>query len=260
MAKRHINKVFVPEKRKLYLWDMDYQKLLAHGNDYFLPNLSIDLVIIGYEEDDLKCLLLKFGDKWLVPGGYVKIEESVDESVKRILEERTSLEDPHLKFLSVFGNHDREFSEEFKAFFKKSGMTWNKDYWFNNRFVTLAYYSLVNIEHTHPQVDDFFSDYAWFSFDDLPDMWMDHKSIVLKARNRLKEDAKHEVVVHNLLSKAFTMPELHQLYQSILEKKLDRSRFQKKMLSLGVFERLPELKKESRGRNPYQYRQKMDGA
>ena len=233
---------------------MDHKELLAHGKDIFLPNLSIDLVIIGYQDKDLKCLLLQFGDKWLLPGGYIRVDESVDNAVKRILEDRTGLEDPHLKFLSVFGNRDREFSEEFKDFFKKSGWTWNEDYWFNDRFVTLAYYSLVNFENTHPNISDFFEGFSWFSFDELPEMWMDHKSIVQTARNRLKEDIKQELMVYNLLSEEFTMPELHQLYQSILEKKLDRSRFQKKMLSSGRFERLPKLVKESRGRNPYQYR------
>ncbi|MEM9685717.1 MAG: NUDIX domain-containing protein [Bacteroidota bacterium] len=237
---------------------MDYKELLAHGNDYFLPNLSIDLVIIGYKDNDLKCLLLQFGNKWLLPGGYIKIDESVDSAVRRILEDRTGLEAPHLKFLSVFGHSNREFSEEFKKFFKKSGLTWDKNYWFNNRFVTLAYYSLINIANTYPNISDFFEGFSWFSFEKLPKMWMDHKSIALKARTRLKEDMEQELVVCNLLPKEFTMPELHQLHQSILEKKLDRSRFQKKMLASGMFERLPIVKNESRGRNPYQYRLKKD--
>ena len=133
---------------------------------------------------------------------------------------------------------------------------WEKDYWFNNRFVTLAYFSLVNIESTHPQISDLYEGFAWYNFDELPETWMDHKSILLEARRRLKEDIQQELVVYNLLPQEFTMPELHQLYQSILEKKIDRSRFQKQMLASGRFERLPKLNNESRGRNPYQYRLK----
>jgi hypothetical protein len=158
-----------------------------------------------------------------------------------------------MKFLSVFGDKDRQFSEEYRKFFEKAGIPWDKDYWFNNRFVTLAYYSLVNIECTHPAVGRFDEAFAWFDFDDLPDMWMDHKSIVLAARNRLKEDIKQESVAYNLLPDQFTMPELHQLHQAILEEKLDRSRFQKKMLATGMFERLPKLQKDSPGSNPYLY-------
>ena len=81
---------------------MDIKEFLENGSKSFLPNLSIDLVIIGYEAHKLKCLLLQIGDKWLLPGGYVRVDESVDESVNRVLKERTALEDPHFKFLSVF--------------------------------------------------------------------------------------------------------------------------------------------------------------
>jgi len=237
---------------------MDLKEFLERGGDYHLSNLSIDLVIIGYKEDELKCLLLQIGEKWLLPGGYIGIDESVPDAAKRILKERTSLEDPHLKFLSVFGDKNRQFIEEWRGFCEKSGLPWKSDYWLNNRFVTLAYYTLVNIENTLPVIGEYDEAFSWFSIDTLPDMWMDHKSIVNEARNRLKADIMHEQVTYNLLPDHFTMPELHELHQTILEKKLDRSRFQKKMLSSGMFERLPKRQKESPGRNPYQYRIKKD--
>lgn len=237
---------------------MDLREFLERGGDHFLPNLSIDLVIIGYQDGELKCLLLQIGDKWLLPGGHIRTDESVEDAVIRVLKDRTGLEDPHLKFFSVVGNKDRRFSKEFKEFFERSGLTWRDDYWLNTRFVTLAYYSLVNIENTHPVVRNFDEAFSWFNFDDLPQMWMDHKSIVLEARRRLKEDVKQEPVSYNLLPKPFTMPELHQLHQTILEEKLDRSRFQKKMLASGMFERLPKRRDKSPGRNPYQYTLKRE--
>ena len=89
-------------------------------------------------------------------------------------------------------------------------------------------------------------------------MWLDHRAILDKARSRLKEDCKQIPVSYNLLSEEFTMPELHRLHQTILEEKLDRSRFQKKMLATDMFERLPKFKTESRGSNPYKYRLKQD--
>ncbi|MEM6631594.1 MAG: NUDIX domain-containing protein [Bacteroidota bacterium] len=236
---------------------MDFREYLEKGSDHFLPNLSIDLVIIGYRDRELKCLLLKIGDRWLLPGGHIRIDESVVEAVSRILKDRTALENPHMSFLSVFGNEDRHFSEEFQAAFENLGIAWKKDYWINKRFVTLAYYSLVDIENTYPEVKAFDEAFAWFSFDDLPEMWMDHKTIAQKARDRLKQDVKKELVVHNLLPIEFTMPELHRLYQAILEEKLDRSRFQKKMLSTGAFERMPEQHRKAPGRNPYRYRIKQ---
>lgn len=237
---------------------MDVKDFYEYGQQYFLPNLSIDIVIIGYEQGQLKCLLLKMGEKWLLPGGYIPFNQSVDEAVKNILEERTGLTDPHVKFLSVFGDKDRTFKEEWPSFLEKAGLEWREDLWFNTRFVTLAYYSLVDIQHTHPVVKNFDEAFGWFSFEDLPEIWMDHRKIVLEARNRLKEDIRQEQVSYNLLPDPFTMPDLHQLHQTILEEKIDRSRFQKKMISTGLFKRLPKVQNESPGRNPYQYTVKED--
>lgn len=236
---------------------MELKKFLEEGAEFFLPNLSIDLVIIAYHETRLKCLLLRVEDKWMLPGGYIRFDESVDEAVKRNMKERTALEDPHIRFLSVFGKRDRQFSEDFKHAFEKKGLSWDKGYWINHRFVTLAYYSLVNIEKTQPAISDFDEEFAWVSFDSLPEMWLDHEEIALEARKLLKHDIRQQYTTYNLLPEHFTMPELHRLHEKILEEKLDRSRFQKKMLSTGLFERLPKLQKESPGRNPYQYRLKM---
>ena len=233
---------------------MDLKKFLEKGNEFVLPNLSIDIVIIGYRAEELKCLLLQIDDKWLLPGGFILNDESVENAVKRVLKERTSLQDTHFKFLEVFGDKDRRFKQMWKEFYKKSGLSWTDDCWLNSRFITLAYYALVNIEKTFPALNETDQAFAWFSFNDLPNMWMDHKSIALTARNRLKEDMKQEQITFNLLPDEFTMPELHQLHQTILEENLDRSRFQKKMLSTNLFERLPEQRKDSPGRNPYHYR------
>lgn len=235
---------------------MDVKDIIQNGANYFLPHLSIDLVIIGYEQERLKCLLLKLGDKWVLPGGYIGREESVDEAAINILRSRTGLEYAHLKFLSVFGSKDRQLGDNLKRFVQQIGIPWNKDYFINQRFVTLAYYSLIEIGNTHPVPGEFDEAIGWFSFDDLPDMWLDHGDIVAAARERLKQDIKHEHVTYNLLPEVFTMPQLHALHQAILEEKLDRSRFQKKMISSGIFERLPQLKKETPGRNPYLYKLK----
>jgi len=235
---------------------MNFKKFIEEGDRQFLPNLSVDMVIIGYGRNSLKCLLLKVADKWMLPGGFIDKEESVEESAQKILKERAGLENAYLKFLSVFGGSDREFKNVWKEYLEKEGVEWKEDYWFNNRFVTLAYYSLVNMEETHPEVGLLDEAFGWFDFDDLPEMWMDHKSIVQTARLNLKKDALREQMTYNLLPKEFTMPELHRLHQVILQEKIDRSRFQKKMIASGMFERLPKLQKSTPGRNPYQYRAK----
>ncbi len=232
---------------------MDYREFLERGGEYYLPNLSVDVVIIGYEEGELKCLLLQIGEKWLLPGGYVGRSESVDDAAVRILKERTGLGDPHLKFLSVFGHAERNFHTEWKEFLEKTGQPWREDYWFNTRFVSLAYYSLVKIGELHPVPGAFDQAVAWVPFRELPTMWMDHKAIALQARDHLREDVRHEQISHMLLPSPFTMPELHRLHETILQEKIDRSRFQKKMLASGRYKRLPRLQKDAPGRNPYQY-------
>lgn len=237
---------------------MDPKDIPKRGFEIYLSNLSIDLVIVGYDEGDLKCLLLRAGDKWLLPGGYVQKDESVDSAVRRALKQRTTLVDPYFKFLAVFGKKDRHFGQEFKTSFKKAGIPWDESYWINDRFVTLSYYSLVNMAETHPSISGFDEEFGWFDFDDLPSMWMDHKEIALTARAQLKKDIDFDLLTPNLLPSQFTMPELHRLHEVIRGEHLDRSRFQKRMLATGQLERLSKLKKDTRGSNPYQYQVKKD--
>ena len=239
-----------------YFCRMDTRELLENGNQYFLPNLSIDIVIIGYKDNKLYSLLLKTGEKWLLPGSYIKNDESVEEAAINILETRTGCKDAYLKFLAVYGDKDRQFKAMMKEIFFGIGMEWEEGYWINKRFVSLTYYSLVNIENTHPKLRDFDEAFDWFDFQDLPDMWLDHKDITITALNQLRIDIQHEHNAYNLLPEVFTMPELYQLHQTILGKEIDRSRFQKRILATGLFERLPKLYKKSPGRNPFQYRVK----
>lgn len=235
---------------------MKLKKIIEEGSKHFLPNLSVDLVIIGFKEGILKCLLLKVGEKWVLPGGHIRMNESVDAAVIRTLKERTSLEKPHFKFLRVFGDHNRNFAKEFKEYFDDAGLEWNDKHWLAQRFVTLAYYSLVDMDNMTPTPGEFDEAVAWFDFEQLPEIALDHKNIILEARNRLKQDIQREQLTYNLLPTHFTMPELHQLHETILSEKLDRSRFQKKMLATGTFERLSKRQSDTPGSNPYQYRLK----
>ena len=233
---------------------MDIREFLENGDRHYLPNLSIDIVVIGYEDNTLKCLLLKVGNRWVLPGGHIQRDESVDHAALRILKERTALEKPHLNFLSVFGDKDRSFGTQFREFAHDKGIPWSDEFWLNSRFVTLSHYSLVDIRETFPSAGSHDEEIGWFGFDELPEMWLDHGEIIAEARKRMKQDLKGGQTSHQLLPDRFTMPELHQLHQCILEEELDRSRFQKKMLASGKFERLPKLRKGTPGRNPFLYR------
>ena len=101
-----------------YFCNMDFQEFITKGKKTYLPNLSVDMVIIAFHEEKLKCLLLQINNKWLLPGGYILRTESVEEATVRILRERTGLSDPHFKFLSVFGDPNRKFTKEWQDFLR----------------------------------------------------------------------------------------------------------------------------------------------
>ena len=236
---------------------MFMKKITEFQTANYIPQLSVDIVILGYEDEVIKCLLLRVKDKWMLPGGYIEQKQSVQAAAANVLELRTGLKNQHLRFLSVFGAENRHFENENQFFLENAQLNKIKIddiSWFEKRFVTLSHYALVDIQKTHPQVSFFDEEWQWFDLDNLPRMWMDHHDIVQTARERLKEDIQHEPVAYNLLPEPFTMPALHQLHQVILGTSVDRSRFQKSMLALDKFERLPKLKKDSPGRSPFLYR------
>lgn len=233
---------------------MDVKVFLEEGEQHFLPHLSVDIVILGYQKGILKVLLQKLNNKWCLPGGYVGFKETVADAAIRVLKERTGLQQSYLQLFEVFGDSNRSFSKEFEVILKKEGYTWHKDLWINKRFVTLAHYALVDIEAVFPNGGIFSLAYDWFAIEELPAMHMDHNAIVLTSKKQLQKDITVSPISIKLLPETFTMPELQKLHETILDKKLERSRFQKKMLSMEIFERLPKPKENAPRRKPYLYR------
>lgn len=220
----------------------------------YLPHLSVDVVIMAYDQGKLNVLVLKTGSNAMLPGGYIEKDEDVEAAAYRILANRTGVENAHLDFFDVFGSPHRVFSQLFKDFAEQSGKHWTPDLPINKRFISLGYYALVDITQATLKPGPIDDSVHWVNIRELPQMAMDHNTIVRRAHERLKADIQKNPIAHNLLPETFTMPELHQIHQCILGEAMDRSRFQKKMLSSGLFERLPERTTEARGRNPYLYR------
>ena len=239
-----------------YFCSMDIKAFLEEGHLHYLPHLSVDIVILGYQDGVLKVLLQKLDDRWCLPGGYVGNDETVNDAAIRVLEERTGLRQSYLQLFQVFGDANRSFAKQFKTLVEKEGYTWHKDLWINQRFVTLAHYALVDIATVFPNGGVFSLEHDWFSVEVLPAMHMDHEKIVKASKEQLKKDITVSHISFKLLPETFTMPELQKLHETILDKKLERSRFQKKMLSMEVFERLPKPKEDAPRRKPYLYRYK----
>jgi len=230
--------------------ETEFEEFLRQGGRIFLAHLSVDCVIFGFHGEDLKVLLLKWkdGGHWCLPGGFIKKEEAVDTAAIRILRDRTGLNDIFLKQFYTFGDPTRDRSKELIKIQAKSGD------WLSERFVTIGYYALVEFSKVNPQPDWLSEECKWHDIHKVPKLIYDHNAIVSKALEVLRFSLNDYPVGYNLLSEKFTMPELQSLYETILGKTLDRRNFQKKMLSIGILERLKERKTGGAHKAPYLYR------
>jgi ADP-ribose pyrophosphatase YjhB (NUDIX family) len=222
------------------------------GDQYFLPHLSIDCVIFGFHDNDLKILLLQWKDtkRWCLPGGFIAKGEHIDEAAVRILKDRTGLDNIYLQQFHTFGDPARIRG---KHAIKKP-LNGKKKSWIMERFVTVGYWALVEFSQVVPTPDEFSMDCKWWDINKMPELILDHNQIAEKALNSLRLNLNEYPVGRDLLPQKFTMPELQRLYETIFNKKLDRRNFQKKILSFGILERLKEQKKGGAHKAPFLYR------
>jgi ADP-ribose pyrophosphatase YjhB (NUDIX family) len=230
-------------------------ELIIGNKEVYLPSLSVDCVIFGFHENQLKVLLLKIKNakEWALPGGFILKNEAVSESAKRVLKERTGLTEIFLQQFDVFGEPKRSDANFHRKVLKKLGIEIGKNHWLFRRFVTIGYYALVEYSYVNARPDSFSDQCAWRDVNELPELMMDHGQILAKGLETLRRDLSYHPVGYNLLPEKFTMPELQKLYETILDKKLDRRNFQRKILSYGILKRLNEVKKGVAHKAPYLY-------
>ncbi len=233
------------------------KQLLIKGDELFLPGISVDCVIFGFHENSLKILLLDIADsnKWSVPGGFVLKNEDIDAAAYRVLKERTGLKDIFLQQFNVFGQPNRIEASAHKATFEQYGTKLSKDHWLLQRFVSAGYYALIDYTNFTVQNDSFNSVNAWIGIEHLSKLVFDHDHdrIVKKALESLRTQLAYQPIGKNLLPKKFTMPELQKLYETILNKPLDRRNFQRKMIGFGILNKLNETRKGGAHKAPYLY-------
>ena len=230
-------------------------ELLNAGEKSFLPSLSVDCVIFGFHENQLKVLLLKhrYLDMWSLPGGFVYRDEPTDAAAYRVLKERTGLNEIFLQQFHVFGEPDRSEKEFHLRDLKKDGINVNADHWILQRFVTIGYYALVEFSKVNPASDTISEKCVWWEIHKVPDLILDHRKILDTALATLRMQLNYQPIGYNLLPEKFTMPELLKLYETILDKKLDRRNFQRKILGFRIIRRLKETKKGVAHKAPYLY-------
>ncbi|GGC05286.1 NUDIX hydrolase [Dyadobacter sediminis] len=230
----------------------------------YIQQLSIDCVIFGYHEKQLKVLVPKLdfnGDFWAVPGGFVYQNEDIDAAANRILQERTGISEIYLEQFYVFGKAARnslEFIDKLISL-NPERLTGNglnrKEYdWFTRRFVSVGYYALVDINKVTPQKTDLDESINWYNIKELPGMIMDHNAIAAKALDALRLSLDEKLIAFNLLPETFTMKEVQELYETIFDKPFARNNFQKKILDLNVLERLDKKFTGAANKAPFLYR------
>lgn len=237
----------------LYLMDMNTRELkhfLFKGHHSFLQHVSVDCIIFGFHNNQLKVLLLKWKDQggWCIPGGFVKKDESLDDAAKRVLKERTGLKHIFLRQFQTFGEPNREKG---KRPFKIPGASKS---WYMERFVSVGYWALVEYSKVKPHPDWLSEECRWWDIHEVPRLIYDHSAIVTKALEALRHNLNDHPVGYNLLPEKFTMPELQCLYETILDTQIDRRNFQKKMISLNILVRLKARKNEGSRKPPFLYR------
>jgi len=188
-------------------------------------HVTVDCVVFGLDEQDLKILLIQRGNEpfkgsWAVPGGFVNADESLEHAALRELKEETGVHDVFLEQLYTFGDVHRDP---------------------RRRIVTVAYYALVNLrDHTIKAATDA-SNAAWFAVDDIPKLAFDHARIVETALRRLRGKVRYEPIGFELLPEKFTLTQLQRMYEKILEQDIDKRNFRKKILGMDLLRELDEV-------------------
>lgn len=229
--------------------------ILHRGHELFVPSVSVDCVIFGFHAGELKVLLLKgkHNHKWALPGGFVYRDEDVEEAAVRVLEERTGLGGIFLQQFHLFGDVKRTKQKHAKALLENSGIREIDDHWLVQRFVTVGYYALVEFEKVKPVPDENSSECTWHKVLELQNLIIDHKQIVEKGLEALRLHLNYQPIGYNLLANSFTLKDLQLVYETILGKKLDRSNFQRKILSYGILDRKEKQFNGGSHRAPYLY-------
>ncbi len=223
----------------------------------FMSGLSVDCVIFGFHQKDLKLLLLKlkYLDDYMLPGGFVPIDMNADQAASVVLHDRTGLKNIFLRQFHVFGATDRINLNHVKHLIETEIITPDLEPWFSQRFVSIGYYALVDYEKVGTAIPDATSDKCdWYSVSDLPHMLIDHRHIVETALHQLKLELNYQPIGLNLLPKEFTMPELQQLYEAVLGKPLDRRNFRRKILSFDILTDTGKRRKGGAHKAPILYK------
>ena len=197
---------------------------MTEFNDFFKSAFTVDNVIFGFDEGDLKLLLIKRGEEpfeneWALPGHFVNSDEDLSTAAQRVLAELTGIKNVYLEQVRAFGAIDRHPM---------------------GRVITIAYFSLVKISDYQLTPASIAQKAKWHSIADVNGLPFDHDEILQACFAQLKRRVRIRPIGFELLPPKFTLTELQHLYEAILETQLDKRNFRKKILSMNLLVDLNE--------------------
>ena len=206
--------------------------------DYPRPALTVDCVVFGFDEGDLRVLLIQrdiepYRKRWALPGGFVHVDESLESAARRELSEEAGIKNVYLDQLFTYGDLNRDPRE---------------------RVVSVAYYALVRMANHRVHAATDACNAAWFNVYETPTLAFDHAKIVTDALERLKGKVRYHPIGFELLPKRFPLSTLQHLYEACLDEPIDKRNFRKKILSMGLLQETDEIQKDVAHRAARLYR------
>lgn len=202
---------------------MENQQQLYNQYQKIKRFVSVDCVIFGYEQDQLKLLLFKriippAQGEWSLIGGWLQEDESAETAAMRVLQYITGLTDIYLEQVHVFSKPDRDPG---------------------GSVLTVVFNALIRVEkHSNQLIEKFGA--KWFAIDEVPPLIFDHDEMFKIAFDKLRLKGTYNLIGRQLLPEKFTITQLRNLYNAIFQKQFDPGNFRKKVLSLKMLEQLEE--------------------
>jgi 8-oxo-dGTP diphosphatase len=211
---------------------------MPHTYTYPHPAVSTDIVIFTIRNDALKVLLIKralepFQGCWALPGGFVRMDENLEQGARRELEEETGVTGVYLEQLYTFGQPDRDPRE---------------------RVITVTYYALIPSDKIELKAATDAEGVGWFAIEEVPKLGFDHPAILHMAKQRLVAKLDYSTIAFQFMPVEFTLSELQQVHETILSEPIDKRNFRKKILALNVIEETSKEKREGPHRPAKLYR------